>query len=98
MQLQHYLAALVAIAALNWAGRRFASPRANKFAFLATAGMPIALWIGLMAYLLFRDGVSTFQSRYFSILLMLVGGCTIATAAAALLGQALGRPRSDSRR
>jgi len=35
--------------------------------------------------------VSTLESRYFSILLMIVGASTIATSAAALIGQALSR-------
>jgi asparagine N-glycosylation enzyme membrane subunit Stt3 len=97
MEIQHYVAALVAIGALNWAVRRFGSHRANKLTFIATAGMPILLWIGLIAFLLVRDGVSTFQGRYFSILLMIVGACTVATSAVALLGQTLGRPRKGAR-
>jgi asparagine N-glycosylation enzyme membrane subunit Stt3 len=92
MEIQHYIAALVAIGVLNWAVRRYGSRRANKPTFLATAGLPILLWIGLMAFLLIRDGVSTVQGRYFSILLMIVGACTVATSAVALLGQTLGRP------
>jgi hypothetical protein len=97
MGLEHYVAALLAIAALNWGGSRFASRQANKLAFLATAGMPIVLWIGLMGFLLARDGVSAFQGRYFSIMLMMVGGFTVLTAASALIGQALGRFSSKGR-
>jgi hypothetical protein len=96
MEMSHYVAALLLIGALNFGSRRFGPPGANKPVFLATAGMPIFLWIGLMAFLLFRDGVSTLHDRYFSLLLMLVGGATMATAATALLGQALGRPRSKT--
>ena len=97
MELKHYVAALLAIGALNWAVRRFGSAQANKLVFLGTAGTPILLWAGLMAFLLFRDGLTTFQGPYFSTLLMIVGGVTVLTAVSALLGQALGRPRSKSR-
>ena len=93
MQLAYYVAALVLIGFVNWAVARSRSRRTNKLTFFATAGAPIALWIGLMAYLLARDGLSTFESPYFSLLLMVVGGCTVATSAAALAGQALGRKR-----
>ena len=96
MELKHYIAALLVIGALNWGAARFALPQARKLVFLASAAMPLVLWIGLMAFLLVRDGASTFQGRYFSIVLMVAGGCTVLTTAAALLGQVLGRPRSRS--
>lgn len=85
----YYIAAVLLIGSLNWAAERLGSARAKMFIFLSTAGAPIFFWAGLTAFFLFRDGVSTFRDPYFLVLLMMVAGATIATAAAALLGRAL---------
>ena len=97
MDMRHYAAALLVVGVLNWVGSRLASRQANKLLFLATAGMPIVLSAGLIGFLLFRDGAATFRGEYFSVLLIMVVGATVLTAAAALIGQALGRPRAKSR-
>lgn len=97
MQIEHYLAALVLVAILNWTGRRFASRQANRLMFLATAAAPIVLWVGLIIFLLVRDGTSTFADPNFSLLLTVAAVATAVTSAVALLGQTLGRPRSGAK-
>jgi hypothetical protein len=91
MTLMHYVVALIAIAAANWVAARRASTVVSKLLFVATASSPLIFWLGLNAWLLVRDGFSTFQDPYFVVLLMIVAGFTVATAVTAFLGRELAR-------
>ena len=94
MGIGYYVALLLVVAVMNWTGRRYGSRAANKLIFVATAGSPIILSVGLMAVLLVRDGASIFADPYLPTLLLVVGACTILTCLAALIGQVLGRPKA----
>jgi hypothetical protein len=87
----YHVATLAAVVAINFLAERYGSSPIKRTTFWMTAALPMLLFLALIAWFAFRDGLSTFSEQYFFVLLMMAVAFSAATTVTAFLAREFAR-------